>query len=364
MTKPPRRLVHSVGASRKPPAILIKDGIRDLVVSNWDVDRITVHLGIGGGFFSAPIVFTEDRPSSLGVADFNQDGSDDFFILLYGTGDIRIMFGDGLGGFTPSGFILGHGGAFGGLVADVNNDNVDDIVVHSRTIQPGSVDGISAFINDGSGSFTRIDSIGGFTYGNLDGRPALAPGDFNGDGNIEILAGGTTSTNGTVFPFFGDGTGNFTVPPRIETFQRPFSVQAGHFNMDGALDFMVQGIAGGSFATMLGDAFGSLLGPVSLGVVGGLFLGKQLGVVGAAWIAVRLGLGQLPAGVNWGQLYGAAALAGIGFTMSLFVASLAFVDPALIASAKLSILAGSFFSAVAGLSIVCVTTRMPQRAST
>lgn len=166
-----------------------KDGIRDLVVSNWDVDRITVHLGIGGGFFSAPIVFTEDRPSSLGVADFNQDGSDDFFILLYGTGDIRIMFGDGLGGFTPSGFILGHGGAFGGLVADVNNDNVDDIVVHSRTIQPGSVDGISAFINDGSGSFTRIDSIGGFTYGNLDGRQALAPGDFNGDGNIDILAG-------------------------------------------------------------------------------------------------------------------------------------------------------------------------------
>ena len=109
-----------------------------------------------------------------------------------------------------------------------------------------------------------------------------------------------------------------------------------------------------------GDAFGSLLGPVSLGVVGGLFLGKQLGVVGAAWVAVRLGLGQLPAGVNWGQLYGAALLSGIGFTMSLFVASLAFVDPALIASAKLSILAGSFFSAAAGLTIVYVTTRMPR----
>lgn len=55
------------------------DGVRDLVVSNWDADRITVHLGTGGGFFSTPIVFTEDRPSSVGVADFNQDGNDDFF---------------------------------------------------------------------------------------------------------------------------------------------------------------------------------------------------------------------------------------------------------------------------------------------
>lgn len=109
-----------------------------------------------------------------------------------------------------------------------------------------------------------------------------------------------------------------------------------------------------------GDAFESLLDPVSLGVVGGLFLGKQLGVVGAAWVAVRLGLGQLPAGVSWGQIYGIALLAGIGFTMSLFVASLAFSDAALIASAKIAILAGSFVSAVAGLGVIYLTTRKPQ----
>jgi NhaA family Na+:H+ antiporter len=110
------------------------------------------------------------------------------------------------------------------------------------------------------------------------------------------------------------------------------------------------------------DAFGSLLGPVSLGVVGGLFLGKQLGVAGAVWVAVRLGLGQLPAGVNWGQIYGVALLAGIGFTMSLLVASLAFSDAALIASAKIAILAGSFVSAVAGLGVIYLTTRKPQPA--
>jgi NhaA family Na+:H+ antiporter len=106
----------------------------------------------------------------------------------------------------------------------------------------------------------------------------------------------------------------------------------------------------------------SLFSSVSVGILGGLFLGKQIGVLGVAWVAVSLGLGQLPAGVNWGQIYGAALLAGIGFTMSLFVASLAFSDVALIASAKIAILAGSFVSAVTGLGVIYLTTRKPQQA--
>lgn len=93
------------------------------------------------------------------------------------------------------------------------------------------------------------------------------------------------------------------------------------------------------------------------GVVAGLFLGKQLGVLGASWIAVRLGLGQLPAGVNWGQVYGAAILAGIGFTMSLFIASLAFADSAMVAATKLAILIGSLLSTAVGLAAVDMATR-------
>lgn len=83
-----------------------------------------------------------------------------------------------------------------------------------------------------------------------------------------------------------------------------------------------------------------------------LFLGKQMGVLGAAWVGVRLGLGSLPRGVGWGGLYGAALLAGIGFTMSLFVASLAFTDPEPAASARLAILMGSALSAVTGLVVL------------
>ena len=95
---------------------------------------------------------------------------------------------------------------------------------------------------------------------------------------------------------------------------------------------------------------------VFAGVVGGLFLGKQVGIFGTAWVAVALGIAQLPQGVTWAQLHAVAILAGMGFTMSLFVASLAFVSPAVLASAKLSILSGSLISGIVGLSLIYMTT--------
>lgn len=88
--------------------------------------------------------------------------------------------------------------------------------------------------------------------------------------------------------------------------------------------------------------------PVSLGIMLGLFAGKQAGVLGAAWLAVKAGVAALPDGVGWRQLWGVSLLCGIGFTMSLFIAGLAFADPALLDSAKVGILAGSLISGVAG----------------
>lgn len=97
------------------------------------------------------------------------------------------------------------------------------------------------------------------------------------------------------------------------------------------------------------NTIGALWNSVPLGVVGGLFVGKQLGVFGATFLAVRLGVGQLPRGVAWRQVLGVAGLAGIGFTMSLFVAPLAFADAALVASSKLAILLGSVLSGLLGI---------------
>jgi len=97
-------------------------------------------------------------------------------------------------------------------------------------------------------------------------------------------------------------------------------------------------------------AWGEALGhPVTYGVICGLVIGKFVGIAGFSWLAVRLGLARLPSGVQWKHLLGAAWLAGIGFTMSLFIAQLAFSEPQLVEDAKLGILLGSAVSALIGL---------------
>jgi NhaA family Na+:H+ antiporter len=89
--------------------------------------------------------------------------------------------------------------------------------------------------------------------------------------------------------------------------------------------------------------------PLPLAIIAGLFLGKQFGIFGAIWVAVRTGLAKQPRRTSWRQLYGASLLCGIGFTMSLFIGALAFPgDPVLIAEAKVGILSGSLLSAIAG----------------
>ena len=100
-------------------------------------------------------------------------------------------------------------------------------------------------------------------------------------------------------------------------------------------------------------SFDSMLGPVPLGIMTGLFLGKQLGVFGFSFIAIKLRLASLPEHSNWLQLYGVSVLTGIGFTMSLFVDSLAFTDDTLYEYAdRLAILGASFLSGIAGYLIL------------
>ncbi len=99
----------------------------------------------------------------------------------------------------------------------------------------------------------------------------------------------------------------------------------------------------------LGGGLGAALRePVTLGVIAGLLVGKQLGVTGGAWLAVRAGLADLPEGVGWRHLYGAGWLAGIGFTMSLFVGSLAFGEGPRLEAAKIGILAASLVAGLVG----------------
>jgi Na+:H+ antiporter, NhaA family len=105
----------------------------------------------------------------------------------------------------------------------------------------------------------------------------------------------------------------------------------------------------------------AVVSPVAIGSAAGLFIGKQIGVLGGAMVAVALGAARRPCGVSWVQLYGIAAICGIGFTMSLFIAGLAFGDGDQQLSAKLGILAGSFVSGLFGWLVLRLASPMKAR---
>ena len=100
-----------------------------------------------------------------------------------------------------------------------------------------------------------------------------------------------------------------------------------------------------------------LFEPLPLGIIAGLFIGKQIGVFTFSWLAVKSGLAVLPRSVSWLQLYGVSILTGIGFTMSLFIGSLAFDDPARIAEVRLGVLVGSLLSTVLAVALLTIASR-------
>jgi NhaA family Na+:H+ antiporter len=99
-----------------------------------------------------------------------------------------------------------------------------------------------------------------------------------------------------------------------------------------------------------GMSLSKLLEPVPIGIALGLILGKQIGVFGFAFAAVKMGLAKLPSDLNWKLLYGTSILCGIGFTMSLFISTLAYEDTIgeAAVSARIGILTGSFIAAISG----------------
>jgi NhaA family Na+:H+ antiporter len=106
-----------------------------------------------------------------------------------------------------------------------------------------------------------------------------------------------------------------------------------------------------------GIGFDAIFGPVPLGIALGLLIGKPLGVFGASWLMLRLGLSRLPANVSLQQIFGTGALCGIGFTMSLFIGGLAFAEggSGYASADRLGILAGSLASGLLGYLILRFT---------
>ena len=99
---------------------------------------------------------------------------------------------------------------------------------------------------------------------------------------------------------------------------------------------------------LAGVTLPTIMAPLPLGIALGLFVGKQLGIFGSVWLAVKMGVAVRPKNASWAQVYGVALLCGIGFTMSLFIGGLAFTDAAQDDAVKIGVLTGSLLSALAG----------------
>jgi NhaA family Na+:H+ antiporter len=111
--------------------------------------------------------------------------------------------------------------------------------------------------------------------------------------------------------------------------------------------------------SLAGVSFADLLHTVPLGIAAGLFVGKQVGIFFLCFLAIKAGLARMPDGANWGSLYGVSMLCGVGFTMSLFVGSLAFenttLDPEIIFDERLGIILGSLLSGVFGYIVLRIS---------
>ncbi len=108
---------------------------------------------------------------------------------------------------------------------------------------------------------------------------------------------------------------------------------------------------------LLGLALADLFKPLTLGIALGLFIGKPIGITLAVFLTVKSGLARLPSGATWSEIAGMACLAGIGFTMSLFIGALAFADEALLDQVRLGVLGGSLLSTIMGVLVILALAR-------
>ncbi len=234
------------------------DGKPDLAVANQSSGNVTVLLGNGsGGFTQAPgsPVPAGLSPKSVAVGDFNRDGNADLVVANFGNplnggGSLTVLLGNGGGGFTQAG---GSPLAVGATpvslaVADFNADGKADVAIANET-----ADTVTIMLGNGSGGFSQA---GGSPY-TVDTNPiSLAPGDFNGDGKVDLAV--ANYGGNTVSILLGNGSGGFTQPGAspFPVGKSPYSVAVGDFDGDGKADLVSANLGSDSVTVLLGNGSG------------------------------------------------------------------------------------------------------------
>lgn len=223
----------STGVGGHPTSIAVGDFNRDsdpdLVVTNIAHDRVVVRLGSVGGTFTAPIGFDAGTsPDSVAVGDFDGNGYPDLAVTASFLGDVSVLLGDGSGGFgAPTSFPAGdfslEGAKRSVAVGDFDRDGDSDLAM-------ASLDSVRVLLGDGVGGFGAATNFPTGEYSR-----SVAVGDFDGNGDPDLAVGGF----GDVSVLLGDGSGGFGPAGDFGTGSIPTSVAVGDFDGDADADLAV-----------------------------------------------------------------------------------------------------------------------------
>jgi hypothetical protein len=249
---PPK--IYSVGQG--PMAITAADfngdGILDLAVVNSGDNTVSVLLGIGDGTFQSPQSYGAGaQPTGIVTADFDGDKRLDLAIIDQNDQTVSILFGKGDGTFGSAKAVGVTGSPIAIVTADFTDDDAPDLAV---------IDGkgdLSLLVNDGSGGFSLMSSTLPASSG------ALATGDFNGDGQADLIV--TDLNSNRLILLLGDGKGAFKITATTLG-ASPVTVQVGDFNSDGKLDLVVTSGSGfpSTISILLGDGNGNFQKPIEV----------------------------------------------------------------------------------------------------
>jgi hypothetical protein len=205
------------------------DGILDLAVSNSHGNSVTILLGNGDGTFTTKATYgVEATPQEIVAGDFNEDGILDLAVANEDVGTVSVLLGVGDGTFNVQSGISTGGSAFPiGLIAtDFNNDGHLDLAAVNAT-------DVGILLGHGNGTFAAVSNtatLGSFLI-------AGVTGDFNGDGNLDLVV--SDQSLGEAFLLTGKGDGTFNSPTTYPTDTGSFGVATADFNGDGGLDLAI-----------------------------------------------------------------------------------------------------------------------------
>ena len=250
-----------VGPMDQAAADFNGDGKTDLVVVNNSDSTLASFLGDGKGGFSLHATLTSasdlSSPRAVVVGDFNKDGKMDAAVANYASNKVAVFFGDGLGGFSSHAIFNSGGTGVTGLTAlavgDFNGDGNLDLA--AANYNSGTV---GILLGDGHGGFSTAVT---FNSGGLNPR-SLAVGDFNADNKLDLAV--TNTDNNTIGILLGDGHAAFSAAPAINTGDGsyPSGIAVGDLNKDGKTDIVVANNHSHTVGILFGQG-GGLFSPIT-----------------------------------------------------------------------------------------------------